>query len=128
VRLAALRDRLHEKLRAELPGVLLNGPVEGRLPANLNLSFEGVRADELLPSLHDVALSTGSACASARGEPSHVLRALGLSAERAAGAVRFGLGRDTTEAEIDAAAARVAEEARKAGSRAGPLRRPGRGG
>jgi len=128
LRLAALRDRLHERLRAELPGVLLNGPVEGRLPANLNLSFEGVRADELLPTLHDVAVSTGSACASARGEPSHVLRALGLSAERAAGAVRFGLGRDTTEAEIDTAAARVAEEARKARSGVGPLRRPGRGG
>lgn len=115
-RLAALRDRLHARLREGLAGVQLNGAAAPRLPANLNLSFEGVRSDVLLPALHDIALSTGSACASARGEPSHVLRALGLSAERVAGAVRFGLGRDTSEAEIDSAAVRVAEEVEKARS------------
>jgi cysteine desulfurase len=94
-----------------------------RLPGNLNVSFAGVRSDALLPALHDVALSSGSACASARGEPSHVLRALGLPPERVRGALRFGLGRGTTEAEIDTVIARVAEEVRKARAAArGPLR------
>ena len=82
-----------------------------------------MRADALLTALHDVALSTGSACASARGEPSHVLRALGLSPERVRGALRFGLGRATTEAEIDTVIARIAQEVRSARqAAAGPLR------
>jgi cysteine desulfurase len=123
-RLRALRERLLDGLRRELPGeVELNGDPERRLPGNLNVSFSGVRADALLTALHDVALSTGSACASARGEPSHVLRALGLSPERVRGALRFGLGRSTTEAEIDTVIARVAAEVRSAqAAGTGPLR------
>jgi cysteine desulfurase len=123
-RLRGLRDRLFAGLCAELPGqVLQNGDPVDRLPGNLNVSFAGVRADALLTALHDVALSTGSACASARGEPSHVLRALGLPPERVRGALRFGLGRGTTEAEIDTAIARIAEEVRAARSAAAaPLR------
>ena len=113
-RLGALRDRLFERLRDGLSGVELNGAREPRLPGNLNVSFEGVRSEVLLPALHDVALSTGSACASARGEPSHVLRALGLSPERMAGAVRVGLGRGTTPEEVEAAADRLVEEVEKA--------------
>jgi cysteine desulfurase len=114
-RLRGLRDRLFDGLCAQLPGrVALNGDPAARLPGNLNVSFAGVRADALLTALHDVALSTGSACASARGEPSHVLRALGLPPERVRGALRFGLGRGTTEAEIDTVIARVAHEVRSA--------------
>jgi cysteine desulfurase len=123
-RLSRLRDRLLAGLHAALPGqVLLNGDPVRRLPGNLNVSFADARSDALLSALHDVALSAGSACASARGEPSHVLRALGLPPARIRGALRFGLGRGTTEAEIDTVIARVAEEVRKAqGAAAGPIR------
>jgi len=124
-RLRALRQRLLDGLSQRLPGgVALNGDPVRRLPGNLNVSFAGVHADALLLALRDVALSTGSACASARGEPSHVLRALGLAPERIRGAVRFGLGRSTSEAEIDLVIARVAEEVASARARepAGPVR------
>jgi cysteine desulfurase len=113
LRLAALRDELLERLRRELPGVLVNGPAAGRLPANLNVSFEGVAADALLAQLDDVALSTGSACSSARPEPSHVLAALGLAPESARGAVRIGLGRGTRAADVALAAQRITEEVRR---------------
>jgi cysteine desulfurase len=112
-RLAQLRDRLFEALAAALPGVTRNGPAEGRLPGNLNVSFEGVASDALLAQLEDVALSSGSACSSARPEPSHVLAALGLPAERARSAIRVGLGRGTTAADVERAAARIAEEVRR---------------
>jgi cysteine desulfurase len=112
-RLTALRGRLWDGLREGLDGVTLNGPVERRLPGNLNLSFDGVDADHLLVALPGVALSTGSACASASAEPSHVLAALGLPPERARGAVRFGLGRSNSEAEIDAVAAQVVAAVRE---------------
>jgi cysteine desulfurase len=107
-RLSALRQRLLARLSSELPGVAVNGDLERRLPGNLNLRFEGVVADALLADLPDVALSTGSACASARPEePSHVLAALGLSDEAVRGSLRVGLGRSTTRAEIDTAADRI---------------------
>ena len=112
-RLAQLRDRLFEALSAALSGVVRNGPVAGRLPGNLNLSFEGIEADALLAQLDDVALSTGSACSSARPEPSHVLAALGFGAERARGAVRVGLGRGTRAEDVERAALRIAEEVRR---------------
>jgi cysteine desulfurase len=120
-RLARLRDRLFARLSESLPGVLWNGPAaERRLPANLNLSFEGVAADALLAQLEDVALSTGSACSSARPEPSHVLAALGLSKERIRAALRVGLGRGTTEADVERAAERIAVEVRRLRGAAGP--------
>jgi cysteine desulfurase len=113
-RLARLRDRLFALLSGPLPGVLWNGPpAERRLPANLNLSFEGVAADALLAQLEDVALSTGSACSSARPEPSHVLAALGLPKERIRGALRVGLGRGTREEDVERAAERIAAEVRR---------------
>jgi cysteine desulfurase len=113
-RQAALRDRLFAALGEALPGVHWNGPsAPRRLPGNLNVSFDGVAADALVAQLEDVALSTGSACSSARPEPSHVLVALGLPKERIQGAIRVGLGRGTTEAEVDRAAARIAEEVRR---------------
>ncbi len=107
-RLRALRDRLLEGLRARVGGVQLNGHPERRLPGNLNVCFEGVRSDALLARLHDVACSSGSACASGKSEASHVLLALGIGEERARSALRFGLGRGTGEAEIDFALERVA--------------------
>jgi cysteine desulfurase len=110
VRIARLRDRLRDRLMAELDEVRLNGHPERRLPGNLNLSFAYVEGESLLMALRDLALSSGSACTSASLEPSHVLRAIGLSDELAHSSIRFGLGRFTEAAEIDLAAARVVEE------------------
>ena len=119
-RQTALRERLLERLLAGCDEVRLNGHATRRLPGNLNVCFPGASADALLVALRDLALSTGSACASARGEPSHVLRAIGLSPSLARSALRFGLGRGTTEAEIDVAAERVCSEVAAArSSRAG---------
>jgi cysteine desulfurase len=112
-RLAGLRDALLESLQRELPGVHTNGPARGRLPGNLNVSFDDAPADALLAQLEDVALSTGSACSSARPEPSHVLAALGLSPERARSALRIGLGRGTRREDVERAAQRIATEVRR---------------
>ncbi len=112
-RLQELRERLWKQIACRLSGVHLNGHPERRLPGNLNVSFEGVDGERLLLALPEVAVSSGSACASGRPEPSHVLAALGLSLELARASLRFGLGRGTTEDEIDRAAARVVEEVRK---------------
>jgi cysteine desulfurase len=111
-RLAALRDRLLAALAAELD-VTVNGSLVHRLPGNLNVSFRGVNADALLMTIPEIALSTGSACTSATVEPSHVLRALGLSEEMARAAVRFGIGRFNTEEEIDYVAGRVVESVKR---------------
>lgn len=110
VRVGALRDRLWSQLREALDDVHCNGHPELRLPGNLNVSFAGVVADQLLTALPGLALSTGSACASGSGEPSHVLAALGLPKSRARSAVRFGLGRGNDEAQIDEAARRLIEQ------------------
>ncbi|MEM7226103.1 MAG: IscS subfamily cysteine desulfurase [Pseudomonadota bacterium] len=103
-RLERLRDRLLATLTARLEDVCVNGAMERRLPGNLNLSIEGIDAEALLASLPGLALSTGSACTSASVEPSYVLKALGLSNEAAGASLRIGLGRFTTEAEVDRAA------------------------
>ena len=115
-RLRELRERLWTGLHAGLPGVRRNGPVDDRLPGNLNVRLPGVEADAILAALHDVALSSGSACASASGEPSHVLLALGLGETEARSCLRFGLGRGNDAAQIDRAVARVVEEARSLGA------------
>jgi cysteine desulfurase len=125
-RLRGLRDRLWRQLEAALPGLRRNGQPDRRLPGNLNVCFAGVEADALLARIEGVALSSGSACASARGEPSHVLRALGLPDALARAALRFGLGRSTTPEQIDFAAAQVilrVREARAARAGAEPARR-----
>jgi cysteine desulfurase len=106
----ALRGRLWEGLRAGAGAVRLNGELERRLPGNLNVCFPGLEADALMAALKDVALSSGSACASASGETSHVLRALGLPAADARASLRFGLGRGTTGDQIDRVVVRVCEE------------------
>jgi cysteine desulfurase len=122
-RLRRLRDRLLAGLRATIEGVEVNGALEPRLPGNLHLSIEATPAEALILTLGDrFALSAGSACAEGGGKGSHVLRALGLSEERIFTALRFGLGRYNTEAEVDAvvevmAAAVAAARARTAAAR-----------
>src|SRR5689334_17023864 len=107
-RLRVLRDRLRGRIEASLDGVRVNGSMAHRLPHNLNLSFAQIDSESLLMGLHEVALSTGSACSSATIEPSHVLRALEIGDELAHGAVRIGLGRFNTEEEVDYVAGRIA--------------------
>jgi cysteine desulfurase len=101
VRLAGLRERLREDLFHRLDRIALNGHPTERLPGNLHVSFAGVDGTSLMMSLKDVAVSAGSACASGSLEPSHVLKALGVKGELAGAAIRFGLGRDNTEEEVD---------------------------
>lgn len=106
-RLTTLRDRLWESLQP-LEGVYLNGHPSQRLPGNLNVSFAGVDGQALLLGLRStVALSSGAACSTASTAPSHVLKALGRENALAYASLRFGLGRWTTEAEIDPVAAAV---------------------
>ena len=112
-RLAALRERLLESLRERIDGVLVNGDPVRRLPGNLNLSIEGVPGDALVAGCPGLALSTGSACASARPEPSPVLRALGLPAERVREGFRIGLGRGTSEPDVLRAAEQIAAAAER---------------
>jgi cysteine desulfurase len=112
-RVRALRDRLWASLASQLEDVTRNGPDADRLDGNLNVSIPGIQSEALLVRLKDVAVSAGSACASASGGPSHVLRAIGLSDEMAHASIRFGIGRFNTQEEIDWAAARVAEEAKR---------------
>ena len=112
-RLTALREGLKQRIFAQLDHVHLNGHPERRLPHNLNVSFEFVEGESMLMSLKDVAVSSGSACTSATLEPSYVLMALGLGDQLAHTSIRFGLGRWTTEAEVDYVAARAVENAKK---------------
>ena len=106
-RLAALRDRLLAGLRSGLDQVRVNGSLERRLPHNLHVSFEGVEGEALLMALGDLAVSTGSACSSGSQAPSHVLQAIGAVGENGGASIRFGLGRWTTDADIDFAIERV---------------------
>jgi cysteine desulfurase len=111
-RLASLRDRLRARLCGELDDVHLNGHPTQRLPHNLNLSFGGVQGEQLLTALSDIAVSTGAACNSAGSKGSHVLEAIGLRADLVQSSIRFGLGRFTTEEEVDYVAARFIEAVR----------------
>ncbi len=100
-RLRMLRDRLNKKLHANLDELYINGSMEHRLPHNLNVSFAYVEGESLLMGINDVAVSSGSACTSASLEPSYVLKALGAGDDLAHSSIRFGLGRWTTEEEVD---------------------------
>ena len=102
-RLAALRDRLDTGILAQFPDVRVNGSRVHRLPNTSNLAFPNVDGEALLMSLNEIAVSNGSACTAASTDPSHVLKALGLSDDLAYASVRFSLGRTTTEADIDTA-------------------------
>jgi cysteine desulfurase len=100
-RLGKLRDRLNEELHENLDEIYINGSMEHRLPHNLNISFAYVEGESLLMGINDVAVSSGSACTSASLEPSYVLKALGAGDDLAHSSIRFGLGRWTTDEEVD---------------------------
>ena len=109
----ALRDRLHQKLLARLDSVKLNGSADKRLPGNLNVSFAFVEGEALMMAIKDVACSSGSACTSASLEPSYVLHAMGIGDDLAHSSIRFGLGRYTTEEEVDYVAELVSAKVEK---------------
>lgn len=100
-RLLELRNLLWARLVEEIPGTVVNGPRDARLPGNLHVSFEGVDIEALLHAMRRFSLSTGSACASGKKEPSRALRAIGLDAKLALSSLRFGLGRSNDETQID---------------------------
>jgi cysteine desulfurase len=106
-RLAALRDRLLDGLRKNIDGLRVNGSLEHRLPHNLHVSIDRIEGEGLLMALGDLAVSTGSACSSGNTAPSHVLQAIGAVGEHSGASIRFGLGRKTTDADIDFAIERV---------------------
>ncbi|GMN34178.1 hypothetical protein TIFTF001_004552 [Ficus carica] len=112
-RISALRERLLSGIQAKLEGVVVNGSLERRYVGNLNLSFAYVEGESLLMGLKEVAVSSGSACTSASLEPSYVLRALGVDEDMAHTSIRFGIGRFTTEAEIDRAVELTVREVNK---------------
>lgn len=100
-RVAGLRNRMWEGLKARLDELYLNGSWDRRLPGNLNVSFAFCEGEAMMMAIKDLAVSSGSACTSASLEPSYVLRAMGVDVELAHTSIRFGIGRFTTEAEVD---------------------------
>lgn len=100
-RISALSQRLIDRITAKVPQVIRNGDPDKTYPGCVNLSFAFVEGESLLMALKDIALSSGSACTSASLEPSYVLRAIGAEEDLAHSSIRFGIGRFTTQAEID---------------------------
>lgn len=113
MRLGYLRDKLKNRIFESLDEVYINGSWESRLPHNLNVSFAYVEGESLLMGINDVAVSSGSACTSATLEPSYVLKALGAGDDLAHSSIRFGLGRFTTEEEIDYVADKIIDVVKK---------------
>lgn len=111
-RVRALRDRLWDGLRANLDELYLNGSWENRLPHNLNVSFAYCEGEAIMMAIKNLAVSSGSACTSSSLEPSYVLRAMGVDVELAHTSIRFGVGRFTTEEEIDYAIQLLTEKIR----------------
>ena len=112
-RILAQRERLRAAITSKLEETYLNGSLEHRLPGNLNLSFAFVEGEGLMMAIKDVAVSSGSACTSASLEPSYVLRALGVGEELAHSSIRFGLGRFTTDEEVEYVAELVVKKVEK---------------
>jgi len=110
-RVRRLRDGLRDGLLAVIPDAITNGHSELRLPGNLHLSVPHLESESLFATVPEIALSSGAACSTASLQPSHVLRAIGLSSALARGSLRFGLGRFTTEEEIGYAVDRIGEAA-----------------
>lgn len=108
-----LREKLKNGILKNLEPVFLNGHPTRRLAGNLNLSFPPLRSSDIMSHLRDIAVSSGSACASGSFEPSYVLKALGVGEERGRSSIRFGIGRFNTEQEIDYAIQAVVETVKK---------------
>lgn len=112
-RIRELMHRCTRLMREQVGGVKLNGPsIDARLLGNLNFQIEGVDAEALTLQIPEVCISTGSACTSAEPEPSHVLRAIGLSETEARSSIRMGIGRFNTAEEIDLAVAQISQAVR----------------
>ncbi|WAQ91713.1 hypothetical protein PtA15_15A104 [Puccinia triticina] len=107
--ISRLSQRLNDKITQSCTHIVRNGDGTLGYPGCLNLSFEYIEGESLLMALKDVALSSGSACTSASLEPSYVLRALGASDENAHSSLRFGIGRFTTEQEVDYVAGKIVD-------------------
>jgi len=112
-RLAGLRDRLYKGLQSELDEIYLNGHPTERLPGNLNVSFAYVEGESLMMGMKEIAVSSGSACTSASLEPSYVLKNIGVGEDLAHSSIRYGLGRFTTEEEVDYVLNKTVETVRK---------------
>jgi len=112
-RLIQLRSQLQAGLFERLDEIYVNGHPTERLPGNLNVSFAYVEGESLLMGIHDIAVSSGSACTSATLEPSYVIRALGIDDELAHSSIRFGLGRFNTLEEVDYVTDRVSREVKR---------------
>ncbi|MBK9239552.1 MAG: cysteine desulfurase [Acidobacteria bacterium] len=112
-RLTGLRNRLLDGLRTQIGGVTVSGSMEHRLPHNLHVGFEGVDGSSLMIGISDIAVSSGSACSSASATPSHVLLALFGPDHVPSATIRFGLGRHTTDADIDYAIEKFAAVVRR---------------
>lgn len=108
-RVANFRDKMQNAFFTNLGDVYLNGHPTKRIYNNLNISFMYAEDSAIMMSMKDIAVSSGSACSTAQPQPSHVLRALGLSEDRRHSAIRFGLGRYNTEEEVDYVIGRVIE-------------------
>ena len=112
-RLKALRDRFLNGLKERLPDIYVNGDLEHRIPGNLNVSFAYVEGEGLMMGIKDLAVSSGSACTSASLEPSYVLRALGVEEELAHTSLRLGLGRFSTEQDVDYAIEQIVQAVKR---------------
>jgi cysteine desulfurase len=107
------RDRFEEEVEKAFEEIVINGRHADRLPQTSNITFKGVRAAEMMAEIGRIAVSTGSACTSGSGKPSHVLSAMGLTPEDAQGTVRFSMGRHTTAEEVNEAIELLREFARR---------------
>ncbi len=112
-RFHAWTEQIYSRLQAALGDIKLNGHPTERLPHNLNVSIPGIKARALIPQLKNIAIATGSACTSAKVEPSHVIEALGFGAQRAHSAIRISVGRFNTQTQIDLAVDRIIEVVRE---------------
>ena len=122
-RIRSLRKQLYDGITSQLEGVLRNGPrldSDVRLCGNLNLQFEGVDGEALMMNMQGIAVSSGSACTSANPEPSHVLRAIGLSEDATRSSLRFGIGRFNTEQDITTAIQVVVDAVKRLRSLSSP--------